>query len=221
MRPPFLERFEQVKPAGDERWRATCPLCGGRRAFSISALGDRGWVANCFAAAKDTAHVREALAIVGLRFDDLLHENESRPRRGGGNTSPVRVSPLTSHSSGKRSIEVDELLRRAEADEFEPDRVELPPFPPGTPSVARTVARFYQRVRGVRLWAGIDEPGDATPFGCDWVAARLGLPSITVWRALAWLCRAGILAGSGERRELRLYLPGDTNVVPLRRREAS
>ncbi|HUR86943.1 MAG TPA: hypothetical protein VMY78_16540 [Solirubrobacteraceae bacterium] len=84
------------------------------------------------------------------------------------------------------------------------------------------MAEFYALLLGLRLWAG-----DArdVPFACGWVAHKLGLPQITVWRALQTLKAARVLEQVGElprpgKRAAHLYAPGalPSSAVGIERR---
>jgi HK97 family phage portal protein len=69
----------------------------------------------------------------------------------------------------------------------------VPPTMKLSPAAVR-VAEFFQVVAGLRLWAGDDRP---VPFGCDWVASRLDMSAMTVWRAREALVAAGVIQHAG------------------------
>jgi hypothetical protein len=117
--------------------------------------------------------------------------------------------------------EVESLLRAAAVERpsvpvgqgpvrVEPVPVELPPLPDSATPSMRKVADFYVLVRGVRLWAGDDRD---VPFACGWVAQKVGLTKVTVWRALEQLAAAGVLVRTGAlpgrgKRGTHLWTPG-------------
>jgi hypothetical protein len=148
MKPAFLERFERVTPAGDGKWRARCPQCGSDRGLSIGEGQDRYLLkpfCNC--------EPRDLLAVVGLRFDDLLYEsnatrpNLSLPHRGVSTSTGVAVDPLTVESRG----ELEELLRRHREGQIGAlPHLELPPLPDNATDPMRRVAAFFELVHGLR-----------------------------------------------------------------------
>jgi hypothetical protein len=96
--------------------------------------------------------------------------------------------------------------------------VELPPLPEDATQDMRRVAEFYRLVRGLRLGAGDDRP---VPFACGWVAGHLGIPKITVWRALQRLAACGVLVQSDTlpgrgKRGTHVWEPVTGEVVELR-----
>jgi hypothetical protein len=105
--------------------------------------------------------------------------------------------------------ENDRLLRSYHAGEIQPVPVELPAAI--VPPAARIVRDDFALVYGLQLWAGNDAP---VPHGQVWVADRLDLPPITVWRCLRRLVDIGVLAFCGELpargkgNGTRTYLPG-------------
>jgi hypothetical protein len=109
--------------------------------------------------------------------------------------------------------EVEALLTACEKGTVKPLPVQLPPLPKSRSPAVRQVAGFFCKVYGLRLYAG-DERW--VPFACQWVADKLGIPKLTVWRALVALVEAGTLVrpperslpGRGGRRGTDLYLPG-------------
>jgi hypothetical protein len=81
----------------------------------------------------------------------------------------------------------------------------------------RAVADFFVLVRGVRLWAGDDRE---VPFACGWVARKLGLSKVTVWRALEQLSASGVLVEAGHlsgrgKRGTRLWAAGPLPGAPV------
>lgn len=111
---------------------------------------------------------------------------------------------------GTDEPEVEWLLAEYDARLVEPVRVDLPPLPDSATGPMRDVAWFYALVRGLRLWAGDDRP---VPFGCEWVAGKVDLPTMTVWRAIKQLADCGVLVLAGalpgrDKRGTFLYAPG-------------
>lgn len=233
LQPWFIDRFEDIARRGDERWRARCPICGSRRALGINAGEDR-WRVNCFGASGNKRHVREALAVVGLTFEDMLYESERRnvrePARStrwllkqqtqGGVGRPARNTvlprePLIAHEKEAESPEVDELLDRYEQGGIPSSELPVgvrPRIPSATAPMNR-VADFYWLMLGLRRWADMRD-ADEVAFGRSWVAAHVGLPSATVQRAMkrledaGFIRRAGQLAARPGKRGLLLWAPG-------------
>jgi hypothetical protein len=219
--PPFLQRFERVTPAGDEKWRASCPHCGGKRAISVGA-GDDRWLVYCHAGCRAV----DLLAHVGLRTDDLFYEAERHQVGGNASTahSLVPLFPCTTVQEGNSETrelpEFEQLLQaHAEGHLGVVEPVELPPLPDDATVPMRRVAELYATAVGLRAWAGRPDALDA-PFACRWVAAKLGLPHMTAWRALRGLVEAGVLEqgetlpGRGGKRGTQTYRPG-VKAAPL------
>lgn len=201
--PWFLERFERVKPDGDGRWRARCPVCGSDRQ-NLLREGDDRYTLTAYCKC-DRKSVLEA---VGLRFGDLFFVStaqrgsfEVRPLRGGCTPPGTSVDrrPL-SHGN-----EVDELVRAYKAGEIPEDelvRLDLCP-PRNATAPMRRVLKFFGDVHALRVWADIrDETGapvaDDVLFDTYWVSRHLGIPQKTVWRALQGLVEAKVLNVTGQ-----------------------
>lgn len=228
--PWFLERFERVLPAGEGKWRAKCPVCAGHRSLSVGEGHDRFLIypyCKC--------EPKAVLEAVGLRFNDLRFEFTtarasyvSRPP-GGCTYSGASVTRNPSFHRGEME-ELFELHSEGKIDDL--PTVELPPLPDDATEPMRRVAAFFQLVYALRTWA--DMPPEA-PFAGDWVAAKLRIPPVTVWRALRRLEAAGVLKGAGSlpgrngRRGPKMYVVGETcvqletppNVVRLKDRRAA
>jgi hypothetical protein len=105
---------------------------------------------------------------------------------------------------------VDWLLQEWRAGRVEPLPVRLPNA--DLDAKAQAVADFYAVVRGLRL--PVDHLPDPVLFGCGWVAGHLGMPKMTVWRALRTLEATGVLTRaeslySGKGHQTDTYMPGD------------
>lgn len=80
----LLARLGDPKPSGRDRWRARCPVCGGRSRSSLSiGVGAEGQVLlHCF---KAECPIESIAAAVGLDVFDLFPERGSTgaplPRR--------------------------------------------------------------------------------------------------------------------------------------------
>jgi DNA-binding Lrp family transcriptional regulator len=209
MRPSFLDGFAHLTPAGDEKWRAECPNCGGRRAISVGAGRDR-WLVTCHAGCRAS----DVVAHAGLRLSALYFEAERL--RVGENTPAGQAVPKDPLSSrARKEPEVDGLLASFDAGNITPGElqaVELPAVENVT-APARRVADFYRLVLALRRWADMDD-ADRVPFAREWVAARLELPPSTVRRAVELLAEAGVirrvgkLPGRDSRRGTLLWAPG-------------
>jgi hypothetical protein len=210
MNPAFLERFERLTPAGEGKWRARCPHCGSDRGLSFGEGQDR-YLVKSFCNCKP----RDVLAVVGLRFDDLLYEsNATRPRmslplRGVSTSTGVVVLRQPSFHKG----EVEQLLTlHREGQIGALPNVKLPQLPDNATDPMRRVAAFFELVHALREWAGMERE---VPFAGEWVAAKLRIPPTTVWRAVQRLVEAGVLAPAGSlpgrngRRGPRLFVVGD------------
>jgi hypothetical protein len=119
------------------------------------------------------------------------------------------VCPLDSGSVPERGGENDRLLLRYRNGEIQPVPVELPAAI--VPPAARLVRDDFALIYGLQLWAGNDLP---VPYAKAWVAARMGLPEITVWRSVRRLVDVGVLTFCGELpargkgNGTKTYLPG-------------
>jgi hypothetical protein len=109
-----------------------------------------------------------------------------------------------------KGSEVEWLLRGYKDRKFAPVDVELRPLPKSRSAAVVPVAEFFSLVRGLRLAWGDDRP---VPFAAEWVGGKLGVPKLTVWRALGFLVDAGVLTrceplpGRGGKRGTHTYLP--------------
>lgn len=72
----LLTRLDDPRPTGRDRWRAACPVCGGRNRSTLSVgVGDTGavllrcWKSGC--GAEQVAHA------LGLNVEDLFPERHS------------------------------------------------------------------------------------------------------------------------------------------------
>lgn len=88
--------------------------------------------------------------------------------------------------------------------------VALPSLPEPVSLVVARVAEFYALVRGLRLSMEDDRP---VPFACGWVAEKIGVRKVAVWRARNRLVEAGVLVHAGTlpgrgKRGTDLFLPG-------------
>lgn len=224
--PWFLERFDRAKEDGDGRWRARCPVCGSDRQLSIREGRDR-YVLNAFCKCDRKIVLEEA----GLRFADLQFTSTTqrasfavRPLRGGCTSPGTSVTLNPSFHRG----EVEHLLQLHEEGKIDAlPAVELPKLPDDATEPMRRVAAFFAHVHALRSWAGMEPEA---PFAGDWVAAKLCIPPVTVWRSLRRLEAAGVLQGAGSlpgrdgRRGPKMYVVGEipnSNVVPFKGRRAA
>jgi len=217
MMPRFLERFEHVTPAGDERWRASCPRCDGRRAISVWP-GRARWIVKCFAGCRAS----ELLAVVGLPVDDTLFEHKSA-RAFAQELHRREVPPLPAHhpgpGNGVAQTEVAErsepelrmLLREHEAGRAQRVPVDAPARPVDAPALARRV--FDDMLVRWELRLGADMPEDRPlPYAAS-EPVRYGLcqHKMQASRALHWLEEHGLIWSPGTT-QIRLARPGGTRM---------
>lgn len=86
----LLGRLPDARPTGRDRWRAPCPVCGGRNRSTMSiGVGDAGVVLlKCFKSGCDPEAITQAL---GLDVLDLF------PPRAAGGAGPMHRRSLLSH----------------------------------------------------------------------------------------------------------------------------
>src|SRR5215216_4074497 len=74
--PPFLYAFKRVRGAGDEKWRADCPLCGRRERISVYPVDEKGrWHVSCYG---DRCDFRDVLRAAGVEEDHTYFSAERR-----------------------------------------------------------------------------------------------------------------------------------------------
>jgi hypothetical protein len=103
---------------------------------------------------------------------------------------PSTLNPV---STPAREAEVDGLLRMYHEGRIQPEPVVFPAV--DLPETAARVRDDFGLIYGLRL-AGCDDR--AVPYARSWVAARLEVAEVTVWRALRKLVAAGVLVDCGE-----------------------
>ena len=210
--------YEQLRDYATGRRNILCPAHDDRTPSLRVSLGDDDRILLHCHAGCPTHEVLKAWGIFwsDLRPPALRSFNSNRKAASSSHVAVPHPSPLTPHSKETEKdteAEVEWLLRNQEAGRVEAVAVDLPPLPDCATRVARDVAEFYRRVRGVRLWAGDDRP---VPFGGAWVGRYLGLPDTTVWRAIKQLEEYGVLVyvgalpGRGKRGTF-LYEPGSAS----------
>lgn len=75
----LLSRLDHPRPYGRDRWRAACPVCGGKNRSTLSiGVGDSGCtLVRCW---KEGCGPDEIAAAVGLTVEDLFPPRESTGR---------------------------------------------------------------------------------------------------------------------------------------------
>ena len=228
MKPWFLNRFHRVTFAGDDKYRADCS-CGSHRAIRFRADDVRWWI-DCYC----LCSARDALAVVGLRFDDLLHE--TKPHRadsvsggswGGGTTAVDGPAPLpvNERAAGAQQrdagAELRLLLREHREGRARRVPVDMPALPSQTPPLARGV--YEDMALRWELRMGADMPEDRPlPYATtEPVRAGWCQHPAQASRAIHWLEDHGLIWSPeameprGKPDGTRTFLPGAKPSRPL------
>jgi hypothetical protein len=85
----LLSRLDDPRPNGRDRWRAACPVCGGRNRSTLSVgIGDSGAVlVRCWKSGCEPSTIAHA---VGLELVDLFPERLG-PGQGAGSARRRRL----------------------------------------------------------------------------------------------------------------------------------